>query len=305
MAWTASSIPSQAGKTAIVTGAGGLGHETALELARAGAEVVLAGRNADKGRESVAKIVARVPAAKIRFEHLDLASLASVADFAARVSGVLPSLDVLVNNAGVMTPPRRRTTADGFELQFGTNYLGHFALTANLLPLLRRAAHPRVVNVSSSANRTGTIQFDDLQFEKRYPPWAAYSQSKLANLLFTLELQRRSDAHGWGLMSNAAHPGYALTELIPNGPGTKGVFAALSRFLALFLSHSATAGALPTLFAATSPDAKPAGYYGPDGPFELKGPPAPARIVKKARDQAVARRLWEISQELAGVRFDG
>ncbi|MGZ6008346.1 MAG: SDR family oxidoreductase, partial [Rhizomicrobium sp.] len=257
--WAAVGIPDQTGKFAIVTGTGGLGYETALELASRGAQVVLAGRSPAKGAESVAKILAEVPGAKIRFEELDLASLASIAAFAARMKASLPALDILVNNAGVMTPPMRRTTSDGFELQFGTNHLGHFALTAHLLPLLRAAKNPRVTTVSSGMHHIGRIDFDDLQSEKKYRPAAAYSQSKLANLMFAFELQRRSDAKGWGIMSNAAHPGYALTQLIPNGPGTRGLSYHFSRFLALFLAHSPAAGALPTLFGATSVDARPAG----------------------------------------------
>lgn len=301
--WAAVGIPDQTGKFAIVTGTGGLGYETALELASRGAQVVLAGRSPAKGAESVAKILAEVPGAKIRFEELDLASLASIAAFAERMKASLPALDILVNNAGVMTPPMRRTTSDGFELQFGTNHLGHFALTAHLLPLLRAAKNPRVTTVSSGMHHIGRIDFDDLQSEKKYRPAAAYSQSKLANLMFAFELQRRSDAKGWGIMSNAAHPGYALTQLIPNGPGTRGLSYQFSRFLALFLAHSPAAGALPTLFGATSVDARPAGYYGPSGTFGLIGPPDTARPSKRSRDKDVAAHLWDVSEKLTGVWF--
>ena len=215
--WTFSDIPSQRGRRAIVTGTGGLGYETALALVRAGGDVILAGRNLEKGAESVSRIKVEVPAARIAFEQLDLASLASVEDFAGPMLMQHTPLDLLVNNAGVMTPPSRQTTSDGFELQFGTNYLGHFALTGRLLPILNGRG-PRVVNLSSLAHRGGAIHFDDLQWERSYRPWAAYGQSKLAMLMFAFELQRRSDAAGWGLMSNAAHPGYARTELIANGP---------------------------------------------------------------------------------------
>jgi NAD(P)-dependent dehydrogenase (short-subunit alcohol dehydrogenase family) len=286
-----------------VTGTGGLGFETALELASRGAEVVLAGRKAEKGAMSVLKILAEAPEAKIRFENLDLASLASVKAFATRIRATHSKLDILVNNAGVMTPPARRTTADGFELQFGTNHLGHFALTACLLPLLRAAGAPRVTTVSSGMHRIGRINFDDLQFAKTYRPTAAYGQSKLANLMFALELQRRSDANGWGILSDAAHPGFALTDLIANGPGTKGLNYQASRFLALFLSHSPAEGALPTLFAATSPYAAPGGYYGPKGTFELIGAPGPAHASKRAQDKAVAARLWDVSETLTGTTF--
>jgi NAD(P)-dependent dehydrogenase (short-subunit alcohol dehydrogenase family) len=301
--WTAANIPDQTGKFAIVTGTGGLGYETALELASRGAEVVLAGRSRAKGAKSVAAILAEVPAAKVSFEELDLANLDSIAAFADRMKASHRALDILVNNAGVMSPPERKTTADGFELQFGTNHLGHFALTAHLLPLLRAAQKPRVTTVSSGIHRIGRINFDDLQFERKYRPTAAYGQSKLANLMFAFELQRRSDAKGWGLLSNAAHPGYALTDLIPNGPGTKGVSYQFSRLLALFLSQSPAEGALPTLFAATAVEARPGGYYGPNGTFELIGTPGVARSSRRAQDKAVAQRLWDVSEQLTGVTF--
>ncbi len=301
--WTFSDIPSQRGRSAIVTGTGGLGYETARALARAGGEVTLAGRNSEKGAASVAQIKAEVPAARIAFERLDLASLGSVEAFAGTMLARGAPLDLLVNNAGVMTPPARQATADGFELQFGTNYLGHFALTARLLPLLRAGRGPRVVNVSSLAHRGGGIHFDDLQWERAYRPWAAYGQSKLAMLMFAFELQRRSDAGGWGLMSNAAHPGFARTELIANGPGTAGFLYRLTRFLRPLVSQSAAEGALPTLFAATAPDAIGGGYYGPDWFYELKGPPKRARVMPQARDEKTAAKLWAVSERLVNMRF--
>jgi NAD(P)-dependent dehydrogenase (short-subunit alcohol dehydrogenase family) len=300
--WSVAAIPPQSGKLAVVTGAtGGLGYETALALARAGAEVLVTGRNAEKGRIAIERIKRAVPSAQVRFEMLDLASLASIRAFATKIVANNQPLDLLINNAGVMDLPTRRLTKDGFELQFGTNHLSHFALTGLLLPLLRKAEAPRVINVSSLAHRGGKIDFANLQAERKYRSWPAYQQSKLANLLFTLELQRRSDAHGWGLMSNAAHPGYALTELIPNGPGTGGLKGLGAKILGSFLSHSAAAGALPTLFAATAPEATPLGYYGPNGFYELKGPVAPAKIFPQAKDEAVARKLWEVSERLTGV----
>lgn len=301
--WTAANIPDQTGKFAIVTGTGGLGYETALELASRGATVVLAGRNRAKGQQAVAKILAEIPGAKISFEELDLASLSSIAAFAERMKASHTALDILVNNAGVMSPPERRTTADGFELQFGTNHLGHFALTAQLLPLLRAASKARVTTVSSGMHRIGRIHFDDLQFAQGYRPVAAYGQSKLANLMFTFELQKRSDAKGWGLMSNAAHPGYARTDLIANGPGKKGLNYQFSRLLGLFLAQSAAEGALPTLFAATAVEARPSGYYGPSGTFELIGPPGPALSSTRSHDQDAAQRLWDVSEKLTGVTF--
>jgi NAD(P)-dependent dehydrogenase (short-subunit alcohol dehydrogenase family) len=302
--WSIADIPAQSGKLAVVTGAtGGLGYETALALARAGAEVLATGRNAEKGRAAIEGIKRAVPSAKVRFVMLDLASLASIRAFAASMLASGRPLDRLINNAGVMDLPTRRLTEDGFELQVGTNHLSHFALTGLLLPLLRKAQTPRVVNVSSLAHRGGKIDFSNLQAERKYNSWTAYQQSKLANLLFTFELQRRSDAYGWGLMSNAAHPGYARTELIPNGPGTGGLKGIGMKVLGSFLSHSAAAGALPTLFAATSPQATPNGYYGPNGFYELKGMVAPAKIFPQAKDEAVARKLWEVSEQLTGVAW--
>jgi NAD(P)-dependent dehydrogenase (short-subunit alcohol dehydrogenase family) len=303
--WTSADIPPQQGRTAVITGAtGGLGYETALALAGSGASVVLTGRNEAKGQRALGEIRGKFPNAKIDYEELDLAKLASVAGFVERFASAHTSLDLLVNNAGVMSLPRRQETADGFEMQFGTNYLGHYALTARLLPLLRRGAHPRVVNLSSLAHRSGVIDFSDLLGKRSYSPWRAYRQSKLAMLMFALELQRRSDAGGWRLMSNAAHPGYARTDLIPNGPGASGLLWRISTLLQPFISHSAADGALPTLFAATSPQAEPAGYYGPNRFYELKGPPAPAKIMPQARDEAAAARLWEVSAALTGVSFD-
>ena len=204
-----------------------------------------------------------------------------------------------------MTPPYRRTTTDGFELQFGTNYLGHFALTAQLSPLLKRGRAPRVVEVSSGAHRLGgAIHFDDLQWERNYKPWGAYAQSKLAMLMFALELQRRSDAGGWGLMSNAAHPGFARTDLIANGPGNDALATKINKLLVQpFLSQSAADGALPLLLAATSPEAEGGGYYGPTGLFELIGAPGRAAIGSHAKDLGVAKKLWEISEDLTGSRW--
>jgi len=302
--WTIADIPPQGGKLAVVTGAtGGLGYQTAIRLAQAGAEVVLTGRNEAKGREAVSKIRNQFPDANISFEALDLANLASVADFARRFATTHSSLDLLINNAGVMALPTRQTTADGFEMQFGTNYLGHYALTARLLALLRRAHQPRVVSLSSIAHRTGFIQFSDLQGERFYSPWKAYNQSKLAMLMFALELQRRSDGAGWNLISNASHPGWARTDLFANGPGF-GLISVASQFAAPLFSQSAESGALPTLFAATSPQAECGGYYGPNGLYELRGPPAPARIMPQARDKAAAAKLWDVSQQLTGVSFE-
>jgi NAD(P)-dependent dehydrogenase (short-subunit alcohol dehydrogenase family) len=305
-AWTTANIPAQDGKRAIVTGAtGGLGYEVALALAAAGADVILAGRNPAKGQAALDAIRARHSAAAARFELLDLASLDSVAAFAERMESEGRPIDILINNAGVMGLPRRQTTADGFEMQFGTNYLGHYALTARLLPLLRRAERPRVVQVSSVTHRGGRINFADLQSERAYRPLALYGDTKLAMLMFALELQRRSDAAGWGLISNAAHPGWARTDLIANGPGSGGGLLMKFHFLVAALSQSAAAGALPILYAATAPEAHGGAYYGPDGFREMKGAPARAMIANQAHDMAAAARLWDESERLTGVSFAG
>lgn len=304
--WTTHDIPSQHGKLAVVTGAtGGLGYETALALAAAGAEVILSGRNASKGEDALRRIRKLHPQARIRFEKLDLARLASVSEFCERLLDEAKPLDLLVNNAGVMALPTRKVTVDGFEAQLGTNYLGHFALTAGLLPLLRKSAAPRVVNLASMAHRQGRIDLEDLQGERAYKPWKAYSQSKLAMLMFALELQRRSNANGWNLLSNAAHPGFARTELMDNGPGSEGGnwMSTLSRTLGPLFSHSAAAGALPTLFAATSADAHGGGYYGPGGFYEMKGPPVPAKIMPQAQDADMAARFWDASIALTGAMW--
>ncbi|QUT05085.1 SDR family oxidoreductase [Sphingobium phenoxybenzoativorans] len=295
--WTTADMPGQQGRVAVVTGTGGLGFETALALARAGAETIIAGRNPGKGADAVREILAKHPTAKVRFEMLDLANLASIGDFAARLRDRHDKLDLLVNNAGVMVPPVRQQTADGFELQFGTNHLGHFALTGRLLPLLRKGQDARVISLSSVAARNRVINLDDLNTKKSYKPMTAYSQSKLACLMFGLELQRRSEAAGWGITSIIAHPGVARTDLLHNAPGRwSGI--GITRSLLWFLFQPAAQGALPTLFAATAHDAKPAGYYGPDAFSETRGYPAPAKVPPAAQDEAIVRRLWETSDVL-------
>lgn len=300
--WTTAHIPSQQGRTAVVTGAGGLGFEDARALARAGAEVILASRDPAKGDAAVAQIREEITHARIRFEVLDLASLASIASFAGRLGGQLESLDLLINNAGVMDPPKRQVTADGFELQFGTNFLGHFALTGRLLPLLRKASRPRVVTVSSIAARIGAIDFADLNAKQTYDARAAYAQSKLACLMFALELQRRSEAGGWGVASLAAHPGVSRTELLFNAPGGGSSAAGFRRF-AWFLFQPVPQGALPTLYAATALIAKGGEYYGPHGFAELRGRPSAAKIPPRALDKPAAARLWQISEDMTKVRF--
>ena len=301
--WTVADIPSQAGNLAVVTGANsGIGWQTALELARAGSEVILAARTETKGREAVELIRRHFPQAKVRAEVLDLASLQSVRSFAAKVGGEA-KLDLLVNNAGVMSVPQRETTADGFELQFGTNFLGPFALTGLLMPALQRAASPRVTIVASAAAKLGMrrIKFDDLQGERSYGPWKAYCQSKLADLMFMLELARRCAAAGIGLLSNAAHPGYARTNLQTSGPGRPQ--NSIEKIIASFLSQDAAHGALPTLRAATAMDAAAGSFYGPDRLFQLKGDPVLVPVPKPARDEAASRTLWEVSEKLTRVHW--
>lgn len=298
--WKASDILPQTGRVAVVTGAGGLGFENALELARAGTQVIIAGRNPSRGNDAVAHIRQRVPHASVRFELLDLASLASVSAFGTRLRAQCERIDLLINNAAVMMPPKRRMTADGFELQLGTNYLGHFALTAQLLPLLRKGSKRRVVTISSIAARKGAIHFADLQAERVYHPLAVYSQSKLACLMFAFELQRQSDAAGWGLSSCAAHPGMARTDLVANGTGWFSAFGVIRLLFAKILFQSAADGALPTLFAATSASAEGGGYFGPDKFSEMRGAPMPAKAPMQALDTNVAKRLWEVSEQLTG-----
>lgn len=301
--WTIKNMPSQEGRTILVTGTGGLGFEAALALARAKGDVILLGRSSAKGLEAVQRIRTAVPHASIRFEPVDLASLASIASCAKRLRDQYERIDTLINNAGVMTPPKRKTTADGFELQFGTNYLGHFALTAQLLPLLGKSPSARVVTLSSIAARSGAmINFDDLQAERSYKPMPVYAQSKLACLMFAFELQRRSDTAGWGLSSIAAHPGVSRTELLHNEPGRHSVQGYL-RSLLWFFFQPAAQGALPTLYAATMPDAKKGGYYGPSRLQELRGFPKEAAVPKEALELHVARRLWDVSEALSGLSF--
>jgi NAD(P)-dependent dehydrogenase (short-subunit alcohol dehydrogenase family) len=301
--WTASDIPSQRGRTALVTGTGGIGLQTALSLAGAGATVVIAGRNPSKGAAALQQIRQQVPGADVAFGEVDLSRLDSIAAFAERFASTHGSLDVLINNAAVMAPPQRQQSADGFELQLATNYLGHFALTAHLLPLLRRGPQARVVSLSSLAVRRGAaIHFDNLQFERDYKPMVAYAQSKLACLIFAMELQRRSDAAGWGLRSIGAHPGISRTELIPNSAGAWSP-AGLARRLLWFLFQPAAQGALPSLYAATAPEARGGAYYGPDRLSEMRGHPRLAQVPVEALDLAVAARLWEVSEQLTGTTF--
>jgi NAD(P)-dependent dehydrogenase (short-subunit alcohol dehydrogenase family) len=300
--WTVQRIPDQSGRTAVVTGANsGLGLVTARELARAGARVVLACRNTRKGEDAVGDCTAAAHDAELELEELDLASLDSVRAFAERFRSRHDGLDVLVNNAGVMATPRRYT-ADGFELQFGTNHLGHFALTGLLIGEMEGREDARVVTLSSGAHRIGRIAFDNLGGERRYFRWRAYGQSKLANLMFALELDRRLRAAGSTVKSLAAHPGYAATNLQFAGP--PGVDAAVMKLSNRVLAQSDEMGALPTLYAATEPGLEGGTFCGPDGFMEQRGHPTRVAPSGAARDEEVARRLWEVSEQLTGVRFE-
>lgn len=297
-------IPSLRGRKAVITGTGGLGLEVSLALARAGAQVVVSGRNHDKGEAAVAAIRAAVPEAAISFAYIDLAKLDTVAGFANSMQAAGSPVDILVNNAGIMSPPVRKLTADGFELQFGVNFLGHFALTAHLIGLLRSAPAPRVVNVTSLAHRFAPMDFDDLQSERQYKPGLAYCRSKLAQALFVQELQRRSDRLGWGIASMGAHPGVARTNLFNNEERPQGrLGAAGSWLMGTILGQSAKAGALPVIHAAASPEAEGGQLYGPRGFFEMKGQPGRCEYAAHAQDPGAAERLWDIAQDLTRVRF--
>lgn len=304
-AWTADDMPDLSGKTIVVTGGNsGIGYEAALEFARKRADVILACRDLGKGRTAAAQISTSSAGAKVEVMELDLSNLASVRGFADAFHQGRPALNVLCNNAGVMAIPYR-TTADGFEMQFGTNHLGHFALTGLLLDRLLATEGGRVVNVSSGGHRMGSIRFDDLQWQKGYRKWFAYAQSKLANLLFTFELQRRADAAGAKLLSVACHPGYAATNLQAAGPRMQGSSMMESLFSvgnSLF-AQSAAMGALPTEYAAVAPDVHGGDYIGPDGIGELWGHPVKVGCSAAARDTAAAARLWEVSEQLTNVHY--
>jgi NAD(P)-dependent dehydrogenase (short-subunit alcohol dehydrogenase family) len=293
--WAAANIPDLSGKVAIVTGANsGIGYETARALARKQATVILACRDSEKGAATVQTITQENPAAQAKLMQLDLSDQQSVRRFAAEYAGQYDRLDILINNAGIMATPFKRTV-DGFESQFATNHLGHFALTGLVLHLILRTPRARVVTVSSGGHRFGEIDFDNLSAEKRYNPTPAYAQSKLANLLFTYELQRRFEGAGVDAIAAAAHPGWTATNLQAHWR--------MVRVLNLFLAQKPEMGALPTLYAATAPDVSGGDYFGPGGWGELRGYPARVRSSERSKDPLVAARLWNVSEELTGVRF--
>ena len=306
--WTLADAPRLDGKVAIVTGAtGGLGYQTALGLAHQGATTILAARNPDKGALAVARIRQDVPSANIEFARLDLADLTSTAAFATAITqqhgGVI---DILVNNAGVMGFPTRRLTLDGFEQQIGVNHLAHFALTAWLKDALRAArGGGRVVTVASVAHRRAVLDFDDLQSERSYVPRGVYAKSKLATLIFALELHRRAQRNNWNLHSIAAHPGWARTDIVTNGigDGAPGPKAWLMDKIFAAVAQSARDGALPSLYAAMAQQAQDGAYYGPTGWRETRGAPGPAQIYPQAADPETGARLWAMSELLTGVTF--
>ncbi len=304
--WNPQNMPSQAGRLALVTGANsGIGFWAAQHLAKAGATVILACRDLRKAEQAKQRMVAAgVSGDALETAQLDLADLDAVRAFAQQMLASPRPLHLLINNAGVMALPRRATTPQGFELQFGTNYLGHFALTGLLLPLLLPVPGSRIVTVSSIAHKGGFIDFGDLQGERKYTPWKAYRQSKLADLLFALELERRLKRAGKQTESIAAHPGVAATNLFAAGPGSAGGLQKLIGDIAVKLvAQSEDQGSWPTLYAATAPEAKGGGYYGPDGWREMKGDPVAVEPSTQALDQKAAARLWSVGEALTGVHY--
>jgi len=299
--WTAAAIEPQAGKTVLVTGANsGVGFQAARELARHGAQVLLGVRDVAKGEAARQRILAESPQAQVAIVPLDMASLASIRGFAGEFVSSGAKLDVLVNNAGVMALPKREQTSDGFERQFGTNHLGHFALTGLLIPALLRAQAPRVVTVASLAHRNGTMEWDNLQSEKSYSPWGAYNMSKLANILFARELDRRTrEAHS-KLMSVAVHPGVSQTNISAHGTDLKTTLFRI--FGGLFVQNDEM-GSLPTLYAATEPGVQGGQYIGPDGRGEMGGYPKVVQPRPQGLDEQAGRRLWTVSEQLTGVVY--
>jgi NAD(P)-dependent dehydrogenase (short-subunit alcohol dehydrogenase family) len=300
--WDETHIPDQSGRSVLVTGANsGLGFLTSLRLAQRGAHVIMTARDPDRGREALGRIEAAGVPGRVELRQLDLSDLTQVAAFADRLVAEGRSLDVLVNNAGIMMPPRT-LTAQGHELQFGVNHLAHFALTARLLPLLRRGEDSRVVTLTSDLHHKGRIDFDDLTGQRRYARIGFYAQSKLANASFALELDRRLRASELPIRSVLAHPGYAATNLQLSGPA--GLLKVFMRIGNRFLAQPAEIGVLPQLYAATMPDVRGGEFFGPDGPDEKKGYPTRVRAADAGYDEELALRLWQRSVELTGVDFD-
>jgi NAD(P)-dependent dehydrogenase (short-subunit alcohol dehydrogenase family) len=303
--WTPREIPSQSGKLAIITGANsGIGFHAARYLAEAGCEVIMACRSLERAEQARQQILASLPLARLEVQQLDLADLDSVRTFAQRFVASARPLDLLIDNAGVMALPQRTPTKQGFEMQFGTNHLGHFALTGLLLPALLNRESSRIIVVSSIAHKRGRINFNDLQAEQRYDPRAAYTQSKLANLMFGLELDRRLKQAGARTISIIVHPGVATTNIVSNGMGAT-FQGRIANLVLPLVAQSDDRGSWPTLFAATSTAAEAGHYYGPDGFMEIKGLPVEVQPMPHAKDEAVAQRLWRISEDLTGVHYEG
>lgn len=303
--WTSEAVPDLSGRIAIVTGANsGLGYETARVLVGKGAYVIVASRDATKGQEAVRLLLKEHSKGRATFLALDLANLASVRQFVQQFSQQFKTLDLLINNAGVMHLPYR-TTADGFEMQFGTNHLGHFALTGLLLPVILQTPRARIVTVSSGLHQSGHINFDDLHGKTKYNEYGAYSQSKLANVLFAYELQRKFAAHHVNALSIAAHPGYAATNLQFGASNMTGsaLRSGIASIMNALFAQSAEMGALPLLYAAVSPDLRGGEYVGPSGFMEMRGYPAVAKSNAESYDLAVAKRLWDVSEKLTGIVY--
>lgn len=303
--WSKTNIPNLGGKTAIVTGANsGLGYEVAKGLAEKGAQVILACRSADKAAKALAELRAAVPNAKVEVMELDLASLASVRRFAENFKAKYKALDILCNNAGIMAIPRR-TTADGFEMQFGTNHLGHFALTGLLFDPIKATPGARVVCVSSVLHTSGKINFDDLMGEKQYDKWGTYSQSKLANLLFAYELQRKFSALAIQAIAAGTHPGYAATNLQSVGPQMEGSWLARvgMKIANSLIAQPVAMGALPLLYACTAADVHGCDYIGPTGMGGMRGYPGKVKSNDLSYDESLAKRLWQVSEALTGVHY--
>ena len=294
--WDSQDIPDQKGRIAIVTGSSsGIGYETVRVLANKNATVIIAVRNLQKGNAALDQIKEQNVSADVGIMEIDLTDLQSIHNFAENFKKKYNRLDLLINNAGVMMPPYCKT-ADGFELQFGTNHLGHFALTGLLMDLLKKTSNSRIVNVSSGAHHYGNLDFDDLAWEKRdYKPMKAYGDSKIANIYFTCELQRKLESNGNEVIATAAHPGWTATELQR--------YAGFFSFMNPYLAQDISMGALPTLYAAAAPDVKSGEYFGPSGFMEMRGYPKKVKSNKLSQDREIAKKLWDVSEALTGVKY--
>ncbi len=302
--WVTKNVPSLTNKTVIVTGGtSGIGFQTAQILAERGAEVIITGRDTDRGQKALERIIAQAPQAQLSFELIDMSDLKRVKEFCHRIQNRFQKLDILINCAGLTRLQSRQLSVDGFEMQFAANYLGHFALTAQLLPLLKQSATARIINVASIAHKEGKINFEDLQAEKKYSPLIAYRQSKLAMLIFSKELQRRLSAHGWRQISVPAHPGLAHTNIFNIAFENRPILSYFANLGVRIFGQSATMGALPILYAATAKDVEGGIYYGPKGFMDLKGFPTRAKVAPHAKNRTTAQRLWTLSETMAELHY--